>query len=331
MPGYRKQLVAIVAVATALAMSACMDLNSTSGNTLALGTAFQTVPAGFSANSNSFDASGDAGMPFFPGTIVNGMGFDKAGGSGPGDHGKKGGDHRDGFGPDGLRGLLMGGGLGPDFIGGIPFGKGRGRGPFGLFHLPDSCTFDSATGRVTCPEATKHDLKVNVSYAFKDAAGIAQAKFDTATTNSVNVRASVSGTKTRRDSSVTTLAHSSDRTVSGLASGSVQRTVNGAAKAHESTVGTRDGVAFTLDRDAGDTTTNVVIPIVDGKPTIPSSGTIVRAMTVSITPDGGTATTKSRREEITFDGTNVVKIKLTQDGETKNCTITLPGRKLVCE
>ena len=32
-----------------------------------------------------------------------------------------------------------------------------------------------------------------------------------------------------------------------------------------------------------------------------------------------------------FDGTNVVKVEITQDDVTKNCTITLPDKKLVCE
>lgn len=310
MSGSTKQLLAIAVV---LAVAACTDLANTSDNTLALGPAFQTVPAGFSANSNSFDASGDAGEAFFPGSI------------------EKGRKHRDDFGDGWLRGLLMGGGLGPDFIGGIPFGKGRGRGPFGWYKLPEHCTFDSATGRVTCPETTKHELKVNVSYAFEDVEGVAQAKFDTVTTNSVNVKVDVSGTKAHRKGATSTLAHASDRTIGGLAKGSTQRTVDGTAKAHESTTGTREGISFTAVRDAGDTTRNVVISIVEGKPTIPTSGTVIRAMTVSITPDGGTATTKSRREEITFDGTNVIKVKITQDGQTKNCTITLPSKKLVCE
>jgi hypothetical protein len=331
MSGSRKHLLAVGAVA-ALALAACSDLTTTRVNSLAFASAFATVPAGFSFNSNTFDATGDNGMPFFPGALApmgasdRGPGSDH-GGRGPGDHG----DHRDGFGPDGLLGMLMGGGLGPDFIGGIPFGKGRGRGPFGRFDLPASCTFDATSGRVTCPEKTGRGDTVNVSFAFKDKDGTAQAKFDTSTTNSVNVQTTVAGSRMRKDSSVTTLSHSSDRTVTGLAAGSTERTVNGSAKAHESSTGKRDSVTFTVVRDAGDTTTNVVIPIVDGKPTIPSSGSVIRAMSVTITPQGGATTTKTRREVVTFDGSNVVKVVVTQDGETKNCTITLPGRKLVCE
>lgn len=356
MSGTTKRLLAIAAgAATALTVVACADLLGTTGtDPLVLGPAFQTVPVGFSANTNSFDPSGDAGAPFLPGSLAfGGASFDGgnsgSGGGGGGDHRGPGGageaehhggddhhDHHDGFGEGGIRGILMGGGLGPDFIGKIAFGRGRGRGPFGMFTLPESCTFSDATGRVTCPEFSRHDLAVNVSFAFKDASGVAQAKFDTATTNSVNVKTSVNGTKTRDDDDdddniTSTVAHSSDFTVGGLATGSTQRTIDGTAEAHEKTSGTREGIAFTAVRDATDAVTGLVIPLSDGRPTIPSAGSIVRAMTVTITKDGNDPVTKSRREEITFDGTNVIVVKITQDGVTKNCTLTLPGRDLSCE
>jgi hypothetical protein len=329
MSGSMKRLLAIAAAG--LAAAACTDLNSSAENTLALSAAFQTVPAGFSANSNSFDASGDAGVPFFPDALNPAIGFNRgptAGGEGQKPHG----DRHDGFGEGGLRGLLMGGGLGPDFIGAIAFGKGRGRGPFGIFGLPASCTYDSGSGRVSCPDRTDNGLTISASFAFKDEAGASQPKFDTLTTNSVNAKIDVSGTRTRKEgTTVSVVKHSSDRTVEGLAPGKTERKMNGIASAHEDISGTKDDVKFTAVRDVNDTTTNLVVPIVDGRPTIATSGTVIRNMVVSITPEGGTATTKSRREEITFDGTNVVSVKITVDGTTKSCTITLPGKRLVCE
>jgi hypothetical protein len=313
-----------------LTLAACADLTNTGVNTLAVGSAFQSVPVGFSANSSSFDASGDAGVPFFPGAMGPGGPEMHNGMGGPGRPSGPGADHRDGFGGPGMRGQLMGGGMGPDFLGRIPFGRGQGRGPFGAFTLPDACAFNATSGRVTCPDKTDHGLTISASFAFTDAAGAAQAKFDTTSTDAVNVKVTVNGTRVRRDSSTSTVDHRSDRTVSGLAPGSTARTVNGTARGLETTVGTRDGVAFTAVRTAGDTTTGLVIPIVDGRPTIPSAGVVVRSMKVTITPAGGTVTTRSRREQITFDGTNVVGVVITQDGVTKNCTITLPDRKLVC-
>lgn len=321
-----QQLLAIVAVSAA---AACSDVNVPSGDALLLGPAFQTIPAAFSANSNSFDASGDAGEAFLPRDLAA-TGFH--GGPRANQGGHKGSDRGHGFGDGGIRGLLMGGGLGPEFRGLIGFGSGKGRGPFGIFRIPDSCTFNADTGVVTCPETTKHGLTVNVSYAFKDADGVAQPKFDTASTNSVNVKTTVSGTKTHREgAATTTVDHSSDRTIVGLAPGQTSRTINGTARASETTEGTREGVEFTSTREASDTTTDLVIPIVDGKPTIPTSGVVIRTMTVTIEREGAEARTRSRREQITFDGTNVVKVEITQDGVTKSCTITLPGREMVCE
>jgi len=322
-----KRLLALAVVG--VAALACSDLTNDSANSVALTAAFQTVPVGFSSNTSSFDASGDDGLPFLPGTMDRPESSNRGpGGGGDRDDDR---DHHDGFGGR-LRGLLMGGGLGPDFIGAIAFGRGRGHGPFRVFNLPSTCTFDSATGIVTCPDRVERGLTVKSWFVFKDDAGTAQAKFDTLSTNLVNVKISVSGTKTREDGSVkATVDHSSDRTVEGLAPGKTERKVNGVGEAHETVNGTRDDVKFTAVRDANDTTTNLVIPIVEGRPTIPSSGKVVRNMKVSITPEGGTATSKTRREEITFDGTNVISVKITQDGATKNCTITLPSKRLVCE
>ena len=322
----------LLALAALTATTACSDTIGTSNDApLLLGAAFQSVPAGFSANSNSFDAAGDLGEGFLPRDLGNVVGFHKEGGERkPDERGKD--DRGKGFGEGGLRGLLMGGGLGPDYIGYLLFGKGKGRGPFGWFKLPDSCVFSIETGRVTCPDATKHGLTVRVSYAFLDADGEPQRKFDTLTTNSVNVQTGVSGTKTHRDgAATTTVNHTSDRTISGLLPGSDERTVNGTAQASERTVGEREGVEFTAVRELSDTTRGLVIPIVENRPTIPSGGTVIRNMKVTITKEGEEARSKSRREQITFDGSNVVKIQITQDGVTKNCTLTLPGRNLSCE
>lgn len=329
MSGATKKLLAIAAV---LATTACADLTNSSEASLDLEPAFQTVPLGFSANSNSFDAAGDAGMPFLPENMLR-AGFHGGGSGGDGSNrGRGNDDDHNGFGKGGLRGLLMGGGLGPDFIGGVGFGKGRGRGPFGVFRLPASCTFSETSGRVTCPEHERGGLTVNVSFAFEDVDGDAQPAFDTLTTDLVNVRTDVSGTKSRHDGAVTsTVSHNSDRTVSGLAPGSTERTVNGTAAALETTTGTRDEVAFTAEREAFDTTTNLVIPIRDGRPTIPTSGVVIRRMLVTITPEGGDTQTRFRREKITFDGTNIVQVEITKDDVTRNCTMTLPSRRLVCE
>lgn len=318
MSAVRKPLLAVV---TALVLTACADFLSSNDGSIELPPAFQTIPLGFSANSNSFDESGDVGQPFFPESMAA-AGFD-GGNSGRGP---------DGFGKGGIRGLLMGGGLGRDFIGVLGYGLGRGRGPFVSFLMSDRCVFDEASGRAVCPTREKHGVSVDVSFAFLDVDGVVQSAYDVHTTNTVNVQTSVAGTKSRHDGQVTsTVAHSSDRTVGGLATGSSERTIDGVAEATETTTGTRDGVAFTATREAADTTDGIVIPLTEGRPTIPSAGTVVRRMRVEITRDGEVTRSRFRREKVTFDGTNVVQVEITQDDVTKNCTLTLPSRKLVCE
>jgi hypothetical protein len=267
------------------------------------------------------------------------------------------------------RGGLMGGGLSADFEGGIPFGRGRGHeGPFGgAFGRGLSCTgvtFDAASGRVTCPAETRHGLTVTRSAQYLSAANAVQPAFDTLTTNSVNTRASVTGTVTyTRDSSnardghghgpgrgpklggrllgdtatvltaTTTVQSSSDRTVAGLAQGSTQRTVNGASRGTETTTGTSSRGAFTASRTVGDTARGVVVPVraaADTSRTYPTAGTVVRAMSATVTYAGQAPTTVTRREVVTYDGSATARVTVTENGATRNCTRALPRGRLTC-
>jgi hypothetical protein len=329
----------LAGAAATLTLAACSDFTTSDESSLAIGPAFQTVPMGFSENSSSFDPIGDDGLPFSP-TGLNGLSSFDGSNSGPGggdsDSDSEGdsdgdSDENNGFGR-GIRGLLMGGGLGPSFIGANPFGPGKGEGPFGFFRPDDDCAFVEATGRVDCPDKMRRGVTVSRSFAFKDAAGVAQPAFVKGVTNGVNLQVSVEGTKSRHDGQVTsTVDHESDFTVTGLAAGSTERTVNGIAEARETVTGVRNGFDFTVDRLVTDTTTNVAIPLRADRPTIPTSGTIVRRMEVSIAREGEEPKTKKRREAITFNGTNEISVVITQNGITKHCTVTVPRMKLVCE
>src|SRR5690349_13323730 len=112
----------LITGAAALALTGCVDMfgSNASIDDVAVGTAFQTVPVGFSSNTNSFDAAGDVG-PFFPGgPMAPGSSNFMAGDGSSGDRrGPAEGEHRDGFGGPAMHGILMGGGLGPDFMGRI--------------------------------------------------------------------------------------------------------------------------------------------------------------------------------------------------------------------
>ncbi len=322
-----------------LGTGACADFLSSSNNSAttsqALTAAFSTVPVGFSSNSSSYSGDSD-GVPslWLPG------------------------EHARGFGREGL----MGGGLDDNFAGAMPAGRGFGHdGPFGgRFGGGRTCTgaFDASTGWFVCTPVTTNGVRASEQIQYKSAAGAIQPAFDTLTTNSVQVQTTVSGTvsfvkdSTRGpgwggrhgpphigrligDSSTvlaanTTLSHTSDRTVTGLARGSAQRTVNGTSSGEESTSGTTSTGTFRSRRTAADTTRGVVIPITDGKPTYPVAGTVIRVMNATFTLGDAAPVTASRREVIKYDGTSTATIVITINGESKTCTMALPHGRPSC-
>ena len=223
----------------------------------------------------------------------------------------------------------MGGGIGPEFLGEIGFGPGRGRGPFHVDSVGTSCVFSSTTGIVTCGPVTRGGLTLLATAQITTANGTAQSKIDS-TTNKVVLTSEVSGTKTRRDSATSEVAHKSTRTITGLAKGSTQRTVDGTSVGTEKTKGTTDAGAFEAIRTVNDTTSGIIIPLVDGRPTYPTAGRVSRNMTATITVNGGT-TSHARSEIVTYDGTATAKVVITQDGVVKNCTLALPRGRPVCQ
>lgn len=318
----------VLAGALALAVAACAESTAPGRSSALLSDAFSTLPVGFSSVTSSFATSSDAGMAWVPG--------------GPG--GPGGGRHGDGPG----FGDMMGAGMRDEFIGGAGFGPGFGRGPFGDAGLIGVCTFSAQTGRITCDPITAGGLTFVRSAAYSDAAGHAQSALD-ATTNTINTRNSVSGTitygpgmgrgyrlsrdLTRTDSilsATTTVQNASDRTTSGLAAGSTQRTVNGTSAGHETTTGTTTAGAFTVSRVVGDTTTGLVIPVKTSGIAYPTAGTVIRSMQATATLPGQAAKSASRREVVTYDGSAAAKVVITQDGVTKSCTMPLPRGRLAC-
>jgi hypothetical protein len=171
---------------------------------------------------------------------------------------------------------------------------------------------------------------VNRTIVFKTAAGVAQATRDS-NTNSIITHIAATGTKTRHDGAiVTTINHTSDRTVTGLASTATQRTVDGTSAGTETTTGTDTAGTFTVARVIGDTTSGIIIPITSGRPTYPTAGSVIRSMKVTLTYAGKTPVTSSRREVVTYDGSATAKLVITQDATTKNCTIPLPRGRPTC-
>jgi hypothetical protein len=306
------RLVVTSMVAAAMSVGACSRDTTAPASRFAisLASAYSVTPAGFSELSSSFAADASAGAFMF--------GFD--------DRGPGGGRHGGFGGPGGGPGFgigFMGGGLGGPF-----FGDGIGH---DFFRPDSSCAFSSSTGQVTCGPATHNGITVTRVSKYTTAAGVAQPKIDS-TTNTVTTSITVAGTSTRRDSSTSTVSEKSNQTVTGLAAGSAQRTVNGASAGTESTVGTSKEGAFTASRTVGDTVTGVVIAVETAAhvPSYPTAGTVIRAMSATVAITGQTATTSTRREVITYDGSATAKVVITVDGTTQNCTLPLPHGHLTC-
>jgi hypothetical protein len=320
---------------TAVACADGTSTQATAAETALVSAAFRTAAPGYDSLSSSYNANGNTGV-FGPRHRGDGRGM-------PGDS----------LGRD----EMMGGGIRDEFAGGIGFGAGFGRGPFGERFSLSTCTaFDAATGIVTCTPIVKDSLTIARTFKFSTAAGVAQATRDTMTTDKIETTRSVTGTtshtpghregfghgfgpaggmdSTRADitSGRTTISSSSTRVTTGLASGSTQRTVNGASAGRETTEGTTTAGAFTSVRVMGDTTKGLVIPTPSasaGYP-YPTAGTVIRAMSVTVTFATGSPVSSSRREVVTYDGTATAKISITKDGTTKACTLALPRGRPVC-
>lgn len=132
-------------------------------------------------------------------------------------------------------------------------------------------------------------------------------------------------------SATTSVNDVSDRTVSGLAKGSTERTVNGSSMGQESTTGESSRGKFTATRVAGDTTSGLVIPVAtDNSQTYPTAGTVIRAIRASLTYEGQSAITVTRREVVTYDGSATAKVVITENDSTRNCTRPLPRGPLSC-
>ena len=337
----------VVSITPLVGATACAELTNPSQSVItpgALNGAFSTVPVGYGDLTSSFVGASVSAVPS--------AGFWLGGG-------------REGA-LD--RGSFMGGGLHGAFVGeGGGYGRGLA-GPFGG-GLNCTSTFNTTTGRLVCEAVTQNGLTIHRSAQYKNAAGTVQQAFDSATTNSVNIQSTVAGTVTYTPSegesnrgprggrggrggacwgdgrgagglllgdtativsATTTVNNTSDRTVTGLASGSTQRTVNGASRGQESTTGESSRGTFTATRVAGDTTTGLVVPVSTTSAAYPTAGTVIRAMQASLTYTGQAATTVTRREVITYDGTATAKVVITENGTTRNCTRPLPRGELTC-
>jgi hypothetical protein len=122
--------------------------------------------------------------------------------------------------------------------------------------------------------------------------------------------------------------------VAGLSEGATRRTVDGTSAGRETTTGSNDRGRYTLRRVVGDTIRGVVIPVpdetFDTRP-YPVAGTVIRAMEVTLAYGDRLARSSSRREVVTFDGSDTATLVITVNGVSKTCSLPLPYGRPVCE
>jgi hypothetical protein len=168
------------------------------------------------------------------------------------------------------------------------------------------CSF--AGGSFTCPSVTRNGLAITRTITLLDAGGATQSAYDALLTASIHLVADISGDRTHGPWSGTVARHR-DITITGLAGTETSRTVNGTGSetASSSRIARNDSTrSYSLVGSS--VATNVVLPVrsSDGGNGWPTSGTITRTFTVTLTSGPHSGDTKTRTVTITFNGTSSV-------------------------
>lgn len=182
-------------------------------------------------------------------------------------------------------------------------------------------------GRRVCSGTNEGTLTHTRSFAFYDASGTIQANFNPATTASINIQSTLSGTVTRPGFTAT-IARERNMTLSGLAGAETERTWNGTGSGTENSTATGDRGTRTYSGTSKDTTTNLVVRLPRADNPWPQSGSIVRRMDATATFEGAQSGTRTfaRRAVVTFNGTAVVSLQV----GNRNCTLNLLTRAVTC-
>ncbi|MBI4421293.1 MAG: hypothetical protein HY560_10745 [Gemmatimonadetes bacterium] len=197
---------------------------------------------------------------------------------------------------------------------------------------PGPCVFSATTGQFACPDVTRNGITFTRKFTLYDADGNVQSRYDAATTASIKTETSAQGTMTPADGGSVTIDRSGVMVTSGLAGAETSRTLNGTEQGTVNGEFTgRDGVVVTNETELADTTSNLVVPVPtrDRRAGYPLSGSRVHSTVTTVTRGSDTRTVSVRRKE-TFDGTSVVQVEITVNGQTRTCTVDLATRTNTC-
>lgn len=163
-----------------------------------------------------------------------------------------------------------------------------------------------APGRPGGHDGISGEFSGTRSVTFFDAAGTEQGSYDHQTTASIHIINEISG-DVSRDNWSASVDRTRDMTVSGLEGDETERIWNGSGTEEVS----RSRVVADSERSHTSSGsfiyTDVVVPAPGDSPRRPTSGTISRSMTVTVTRDGETRT-RSVEVLITFIGGDTARI-----------------------
>lgn len=181
-----------------------------------------------------------------------------------------------------------------------------------------SCAYTASSQSFVCAPVTLSGLTFNQSYTLLSASGAKQAAFDAKTTDAVRAATTIAGTVSSSQLTFT-IDGQQELTLSGLLSG--VHTLNGTSTMHYSASG-----AAATSITATITITNLVLPAASaGKQSWPASGTIA----VEATTSGLAAA--SYKAVVTFNGTSVATVTVTDAGVSKTCRYDLASTAPTCQ
>lgn len=184
------------------------------------------------------------------------------------------------------------------------------------------CAYAATSQSFTCPTVTVSGLTLKQSFTLLDASGGKQSAYG-ATTSSVHLSSSVTGTVTQGTVSVSVDAQQ-ELTLSGLLTAT--HTLDGTVTTTLSNVGTAVPALGTVTTTTID---HLVLPAsATGASAWPASGTIT-AVTKTLA-SGGVPAVTLLTASITFTGSSKAMVSITAAGVSKTCTVDLASQAPSC-
>lgn len=190
--------------------------------------------------------------------------------------------------------------------------------------VPSSCAYSASLQGFSCPARTVNGLTITGTFFLYDGSGVSLTAVDPTKAASLRTVTDVQGTTTMGNmfAGTMTMNQHADMTMSGLLTAT--RTLNGTSTAHMDSrmvMSAADTLHSIMDMST--LTRDLVLPAPGATNHYPKSGSI----TVNMTESGilGDATSFTSTMVMTFNGTSVVTITMTDDLGTSVCKLDMTG------